>query len=103
VAVPLGIVAGALTGALVELVLIRPLYRRPTEQVLVTVGLSLAGVALLQSMWGADPLPYPRPDWATRVTRVFGAQLPDDRFLVIGAAVAVLLALLAFLRWTRCR
>jgi branched-chain amino acid transport system permease protein len=101
VAVPLGIAAGALTGALVELVLIRPLYRHHTEQVLVTVGLSLAGVAMLQSVWGADPLPYPRPAWASNVTSVLGAQVPDDRFLLVGAAVAVLLTLLAFLRWSR--
>src|ERR1700755_2808438 len=45
----------ASVGGLVELALIRPLYRRRTEQVLVTVGLSLAGVALLQAVWGADP------------------------------------------------
>jgi len=101
VAVPLGVVAGAATGALVEVVLIRPLYRRPTEQVLVTVGLSLAGVALLQSIWGADPRSYPRPGWASEVTPVGAARVPDDRFLLIGTAVVVLLALLAFLRWTR--
>jgi branched-chain amino acid transport system permease protein len=101
VAVPLGIAAGAATGALVELVVIRPLYRRPTEQVLATVGLSLAGVALLQSVWGADPRSYPRPAWAAETTTILGAQVPDDRFLLIAAAVLVLVALLAFLRWTR--
>ena len=100
-AVPAGILAGAATGALVELVVIRPLYRRPTEQVLATVGLSLAGVALLQSVWGADPRTYPRPAWTGRTTTILGAQVPDDRFLLIGAAVLVLGALLAFLRWTR--
>src|SRR3954452_5001725 len=91
VAVPLGIVAGAATGTLVEVLLIRPLYRRPTEQVLVTVGLSLAGVALLQSVWGADPRTYPRIGWASDVTSIGAAQVPDDRFLLIGTAVAVLL------------
>jgi branched-chain amino acid transport system permease protein len=100
-AVVLGVACAAATGAVVELVLIRPLYARPTEQVLVTVGLSLAGVALLQSIWGADPRTYPRPDWTAHVTSVLGAQVPDDRFLLIGAAVVVLVALLAFLRWTR--
>ena len=101
VAVPFGVVAAALTGALVELVLIRPLYRRQIEQVLVTVGLSLAGVALLQSVWGADARTYPRPDRLARVTPVLGAQVPVDRFLLIGAAVLVLAGLLAFLRYTR--
>ena len=101
VAVPVGVAAAALTGALVELVLIRPLYRRHIEQVLVTVGLSLAGVALLQSVWGADARTYPRPDRLARVTPVLGAQVPVDRFLLIGAAVLVLAGLLAFLRYTR--
>jgi branched-chain amino acid transport system permease protein len=101
VAVPFGVAAAALTGALVELVLIRPLYRRHTEQVLVTVGLSLAGVALLQAVWGADPRPFPRPRWTRQVTSVLGAQVPNDRFVLIAVAAAVLLGLLAFLRYTR--
>jgi len=54
-AVVFGVVFGAVAAVLVELVLIRPLYRRTIEQVLVTVGLALAGVALLQAMFGADP------------------------------------------------
>ena len=72
-AIAFGVAAAALTGALVELVLIRPLYLRHTEQVLVTVGLSLAGVALLQAVWGADPRPYPRPRWSQRVTPTTGS------------------------------
>ncbi|HEX6499812.1 MAG TPA: branched-chain amino acid ABC transporter permease [Micromonosporaceae bacterium] len=101
VAVAFGVLCGAVVGAVVELVLIRPLYRRPIEQVLVTVGLSLAGVALLQAVWGADARPFPRPTWTQQVTRVLGAGVPNDRLVLIVAAVAVLLALLALLRWTR--
>jgi branched-chain amino acid transport system permease protein len=100
-AVLLGVAAAAAVGALVELVLIRPLYARPTDQVLVTVGLSLAGVALLQSVWGVDPRPFPRPSWTSRVIGVLGASVPADRFLLIGVAVAVLVILLAVLRFTR--
>jgi branched-chain amino acid transport system permease protein len=100
-AILLGVAAAAATGALVELVLIRPLYTRHTEQVLVTVGLSLAGVALLQSVWGADARVFPRPAWTSEVIGVAGAQVPADRFLLIGAAVLVLAGLLAFLRYTR--
>ena len=100
-AVAFGVACAAGVGALVELVLIRPLYRRPTEQVLVTVGLSLAGVALLQAVWGADPRPYPRPQWTKEVVTVLGARLPADRLLLLGAAVVVLAGLTAFLRFTR--
>ena len=42
-----------------ELVLIRPLYQRHIEQVLVTVGLGLAFVALVQRHLGPDAQPYP--------------------------------------------
>jgi len=96
-----GVAVGALLGAAVELALIRPLYRRHIEQVLVTVGLSIASVALLQGIWGADPIPFPRPGWTTGTTGIAGASIPNDRFLLIGAAALVLLALLALLRFTR--
>ncbi|GAA5191330.1 hypothetical protein GCM10023322_48470 [Rugosimonospora acidiphila] len=100
-AVAFGVACGAAVGALVEFVLIRPLYRRPTEQVLVTVGLSLAGVALLQAAWGADSRRYPSPRWTRGATRILGADVPNDRLLLIGAAVVVLAGLLVFLRRTR--
>jgi branched-chain amino acid transport system permease protein len=100
-AVAFGVVAGALVASIVELVLIRPLYRRTIAQVLVTVGLSLAGVALLQAVWGADPRPFPRPAWAARVTVIGGASVPNSSLLLAVAAAVVLAGLLAFLRYTR--
>jgi branched-chain amino acid transport system permease protein len=100
-AVAFGVVVGAVVAALIELLLIRPLYRRHIEQVLVTVGLSLALVALVRAIWGADPRPFPRPRWTRHTTSIVGAAVPNDRFLLIGSAVVVLLAVLAFLRFTR--
>ncbi|BCJ64656.1 branched-chain amino acid ABC transporter permease [Polymorphospora rubra] len=100
-AVAFGVAAGVAVAVLVELIMIRPLYSRTIEQVLVTVGLSLAGVALLQASWGADPRPFPRPQWTQGVTSVLGAKVPNSGLLLIVAAVAVLAALLAFLRYTR--
>jgi branched-chain amino acid transport system permease protein len=97
----LGVLAGAVAGVLVELILIRPLYSRTIEQVLVTVGLSLAGVALLQAVFGADARPFPRPSWASGVVSLLGARIPVDRFVLIVAAVLVFVGLMAFLRYTR--
>jgi branched-chain amino acid transport system permease protein len=100
-AAAVGVLAGAAVASLVELVLIRPLYSRTIEQVLVTVGLSLAGVALLQATWGADPRPFPRPQWTRGVTSIGGANVPNASLMLILAAAVVLAALLAFLRFTR--
>jgi branched-chain amino acid transport system permease protein len=96
-----GVACGVVVAVLVELVLIRPLYSRTIEQVLVTVGLSLAGVALLQAGFGADPVLYPRPQWTVELTHIAGARVPNNLFLLIGAAVVVLVGLLALLRYTR--
>lgn len=96
-----GLAAGAVLAALIELVLIRPLYRRPVEQVLVTVGLALALNALVEAVWGFDPRVFPVPGWMIDTTQVLGASIPNDRFVEIAAAVLVLLGLNAFLRYTR--
>jgi branched-chain amino acid transport system permease protein len=97
----LGLVAGGVLAALVELVLIRPLYLRHIEQVLVTVGLSLALVALLQGIWGPTERIFEVPVWLFETSSVLGAEVPNDRFVEIGVAVTVLIGLLAFLRYTR--
>ena len=96
-----GLVAGAVLAALVELIFIRPLYRRPIEQVLVTVGLALALGALVQGIWGNDARTFPVPAWMIDTTSVLGASIPNDRFVEIAVAGVVLAGLTAFLRYTR--
>jgi branched-chain amino acid transport system permease protein len=97
----IGIAVGMVFAALVELVLIRPLYLRHIQQVLVTVGLSLATVALFQGIWGSDPRYYAVPSWFAGTTTFAGAHIPNDRWIEIAAAAVVLAALLGFLRFTR--
>ena len=96
-----GLLAGALIATLTEVVLIRPLYRREIEQVLVTVGLSLATVALVIGVWGSDPRTFPLPSWLNRTTTLFGAPIPNDRFVAIVVAVIVLGSTLLALKRTR--
>jgi branched-chain amino acid transport system permease protein len=96
-----GLAVGGLFAALVELVLIRPLYRRHIEQVLVTVGLGLCTVALVTAIWGNDARVVPAPAWLGQTTTIGGAHIPNDRWIEIATAAAVLVALEAFLRYTR--
>ena len=97
----LGLAFGGVFAALVELVLIRPLYARHIEQVLVTVGLQLAFVALVTGIWGPDPKTFVVPAWLHETTDIAGAHIPNDRWIEIATAVAVLALLQLFLRKTR--
>ena len=100
-AIAVATLTGALIGFLVEVVLIRPLYRHHIQQVLVTVGLSLAAIAAVQGIWGSDPHPLDKPAWLSATTAVAGTRLPNDRFLYLGVSVLVFLSLLALLHFTR--
>ncbi len=95
------IVVGVIVGVVVEVILIRPLYRRHIQQVLVTVGLSLAAVAVAQGIWGPDPRAVEKPAWMRGTSEVAGALLPNDRFVYIIVALGVFGGLLSLLHFTR--
>lgn len=96
-----GIASGAAAAALTELAIIRPLYRRQLDQVLATVGLGLAIPALLQAVWGADARTWPLPGWLAGTVQLAGARVPTVRLLLIGTAVALLVALRLLLTRSR--
>jgi len=96
-----GLPVGTLFAMLVELVMIRPLYGRHIEQVLVTVGLGLCVTALVTAIWGNDPKFLALPAWTSDTTTVLGASIPNDRWIEIATAAAVLVGLTLFLRRTR--
>ncbi|MDB1088001.1 branched-chain amino acid ABC transporter permease [Streptomyces sp. ACA25] len=100
-AVVTGTLTGLLLAVVVERVLIRRLYGRVKEQILVTVGLSLAIPALVQAYWGADSRPFPVPEALAGTVPVLGASVPVNRFVLIAAAVAVLIGVQLFLSRTR--
>src|SRR5690606_808900 len=97
----MGAIVGAAFAAATEFFLIRRLYERHIEQVLVTVGLALASVALFDGIWGTDPIYVTGPKWLGGTTEILGASIPNNRFILILAAVLVLLGILAFLKYTR--
>lgn len=96
-----GALAGAVFAALTERLLVQRLYNRHIEQVLVTVGLGLAAVALFDGIWGTDPR-FPRgPEWLSATTGIGGANIPNIVFVAIVAAAVVLAAIVLFLKHTR--
>lgn len=101
VSILVGAAVGALFATLTELVLIRPLYERHIEQVLVTVGLSLAAVALFEGIWGTDAVNIAGPAWLKETTEILGARIPNTYWVLMLAAALVLVALVLFLKKTR--
>jgi branched-chain amino acid transport system permease protein len=95
------LLVGALVAAVIELVFVRPLYRRPLEQILVTVGLALALGALIVGIFGPETKVPVVPAWMIDTTTLFGERIPNDRFVEIVVAAIVLVGLESFLRYTR--
>lgn len=94
-------VTGAVVGIVVERGLIRRLYGRHVEQILLTIGLGSAMVALLGGWFGYDPRLLVQPEWFGATTQFLGASIPNNRLLILGVAVASLVLLLAFLNRSR--
>lgn len=95
-----GIAAGVFA-LIVEQLVITRLYERHIDQALVTVGVALVVGALLSGWFGNDPRLIPTPSWFINTLTIGKAFIPVDRFLYIGVAVLLLLALMALLRFTR--
>ena len=97
------LVAGAM-GALLEWLLIRRLYARPLDTLLVTWGVSLLLQQLARDLFGAPNVQTEAPGWLTgRVTLAGGDDpltLPYSRLFILGLAVAAVAAVTLTLRRT---
>jgi len=94
-------VLGGALAFVTELAIIRPLKGRELEQLLATVGLGLALVALLAAIWGPDEHLIPRTQWLDSTSSVLGAPIPHTRFLLIVAAALVMAAIRLLLSRSR--
>lgn len=101
IAVAVAAIAGLVVGGLVERGLVAKLYGKHLEQILLTIGLSYVFVALLGGWFTYDPRLMTQPDWFGTTTEVFGANIPNNRLLVLVVAVVALVGLLVFLNRTR--
>ena len=102
-AVPLAFVAAALVAVVLEIVVLRPLYRRgPLDQVLATFGLTLFFNEAVTVIWGREPIPLSIPPLLTGSVEIIpGAAYPIYRLVITG--VAIVAGLLLYLLITRTR
>lgn len=101
IAVAAAAVVGAVAGIAVEKGLIRRLYGQHVEQILLTIGLGMAAVALMGGWFTYDPRLLPQPAWFGETTRLLGAAIPNNRLLILAVAAALLAGLMIFLERTR--
>ncbi|MDJ0721385.1 MAG: branched-chain amino acid ABC transporter permease [Desulfobacterales bacterium] len=95
--------AAALTGMVVEILVLRRLYERDhLDQVLATFGLIMFFNELTRIVWGRQPLFMDVPAWlAGSVELIPGVPYPSYRIAVI--AVGILVGVLLYLLFTRTR
>ncbi len=95
--------AAALAGMLVEMLVLRRLYKKAhLDQVLATFGLILFFNELTRILWGRQPLFMDVPAWlAGSIEIIPGVPYPSYRIAVI--AVGILVGVLLYLLFTRTR
>ena len=88
---PLGV---ALLGGIIEVCLLRLIYRRdPLMQLILTFGLILVISTLVLLAWGPDNKSVSRPDAFAGSVRILGQPFPSYYLLVLGLSPAVAVAL----------
>jgi urea transport system permease protein len=95
VALPAAFVIAGLLGALLEIVVIRHMYHRPLDTLLVTFGVALLLQQVARDIFGAPNVQVVAPDWLSGGVEVLGVTLPTARLfiLVLVAACVLLLTL----------
>lgn len=114
----LGALAGALVGMAIEIVLIRPFYGNPVTQLVLTLGLSIVMIDLIEAVWGEEGNPPMQPPsffseacrsesifaWFSEGCRsldVLGRAFPTYRLFIIAVGVLVFLGVGLLLQRTR--
>lgn len=98
-----GVLGAALAGAVMELVVIRFLYRRDhLDQVLATFAVVLIANQGVQMVWGIQPRTLDRPEWLEGSIGILpGLQYPIYRLAIILAGMVALLFLWLLIERTR--
>ncbi|WP_110183443.1 urea ABC transporter permease subunit UrtB [Nocardioides solisilvae] len=100
VALPVGFLVGGLLGVVLEASVIRWMYHRPLDTLLVTYGVGLVLQQVARDVFGAPAKDVPSPSWLSGSVPVLGYDFPMARLFLLLLSVACLLAVLALLRRT---
>lgn len=92
-------------GAVIEVLFLRPLYRREQgghlDQMLLTVGLIFVFADITRAIWGGDVLGLAAPEALTGAVSLFGIFIPKYRLFIIVLGLALGLTLWLLLEYSR--
>jgi branched-chain amino acid transport system permease protein len=102
-ALPLAITGVVAVAVVMELLVLRPLYRRgPLDQVLATFGMTMFFNELVVVIWGREPLNFAIPPLLDGYVQILpGISYPVFRLTITGVAIVVGLLLYLFIAHTR--
>jgi len=103
-AMPLAFLVGGTMGLVVERLLLRRMYGRPLDTLLVTFGISLILQQGAKDLFGAPNVEVIAPTWLRGHTKAFGFTMPHTRlFILVLTLVVVLLVSLLVARTAQGR
>jgi urea transport system permease protein len=100
VSLPIAFAVGGVLGVVLEATLLRRMYHRPLDTLLVTWGVSLVLQQLARDVFGTAGVDVPAPDWLSGPVELLGFSFPRTRLFILLLAVAAFVALAAALRYT---
>jgi urea transport system permease protein len=101
IALPLAFLVSGAAGIVVERSIIRFLYGRPLETLLATWGLSLILQQAVRTLFGPTNKDVGNPTWMSGAFDLGGITITYNRLWIVIFTLAVFVALLAMLRFTR--
>jgi urea transport system permease protein len=96
-ALPVAFVVAGLMGVILERTLLRRMYGRPLDTLLVTFGVSLILQQLAKDLFGAQNVEVVTPTWLRGRTEVFGVIMPHSRIFIMVMVSLVLVLISLFL------
>jgi urea transport system permease protein len=99
-AIPLGFLAGGLMGLILEATLIRRMYHRPLDTLLVTWGVSLILQQAARDVFGAPNVDVRAPTWLSGSIDIGITQVPAARLFILLLAAAAVVGLSVVLKAT---
>ncbi|MFD3812813.1 urea ABC transporter permease subunit UrtB [Rhodococcus sp. NPDC058639] len=95
-----GFLVGGAMGVLLEVTLIRRMYHRPLDTLLVTFGVGLLLQQAARDIFGAPAVNVVAPAWLSGGVEILGAVVPKTRLFILVLSVICVIALIASMKYT---